>query len=413
MSFNRSLRPLALVLLPLLAGVGCGHKADPFPPPLENPALTTDLSVQQRGQAAVLSFTYPTTTVSGGLLATLERIEVYRTKKDISGLAGNSDEETAAATAEDATETGTETGTDTAAALPTEEDAETSAGVEADAAAPASAPEPSLEILGATEAMEFVATAVLVESFNAEAIEQATEGARLSFRIELGEAAHEQTAHTFAIKTYAGERLASAFSNLVTLVQRDSPPPPTDFQVTAEADGIRLTWLAAEGETEPIAFRVYRRSAQSRLYGPPLSRLASDSTEYLDRSAEFGQRYIYAVTSLSHENPIVESFFGGEREIDYADRFAPSPPTELIALAEAGRVRLLWTASPQDDVVGYVVFRRQAGSDFRRLTDKPVVDVEFNDRSVEPGATYDYQVAAVDRSGNQSEPGTSVLARVP
>jgi fibronectin type 3 domain-containing protein len=142
-------------------------------------------------------------------------------------------------------------------------------------------------------------------------------------------------------------------------------------------------------------------------------RLAGDAVEYLDRSAEFGERYIYAVTALGNENPVVESFFGGEREIDYADRFAPSPPTKLIALAETGRVRLLWDPSPQDDVVGYVVFRRQAGADFRRLTDEPIATVEYSDRSVESGGTYDYRVAAVDRVGNQSEPGNSVIARVP
>jgi hypothetical protein len=76
-------------------------------------------------------------------------------------------------------------------------------------------------------------------------------------------------------------------------------------------------------------------------------------------------------------------------------------------------VRLLWNASVEDDVVGYVVFRRQAGAEFRRLTDQPILDVEYSDRTVETGTTYDYRIAAVDRAGNQSEPGSSVVARVP
>lgn len=388
---NQSLRSTGLVLVIAML-VGCGHKADPFPPPLENPSRTTDLTVQQRGEAAILTFSYPSVTISGSPLEPLERVEVYRTKKDVSAFADVSEE---------ATES-------------TEESTPESSTPEEPAPAAPAPPVQPLEVLAATDPNEFLATATLLESFDEAAIEQATQGDQLVLRIELGSAGDEEIAHTFAIKTYVSDKLVSAYSNLVTLVQREAPPPPTDFQLTAEAEGIRLAWAEAESsEDEPVAFRVYRRSAQSRLYGPPLIRLPGTSIDYLDRSAVFGERYIYAVTALSHENPTVESFFGGEREIDYADRFAPTPPTELIALAEAGRVRLLWTASPEDDVLGYVVFRRRSGGDFRRLNDDSVLGVEYSDRTVEAGATYDYQVSAVDRSGNQSEASASVVARVP
>jgi len=388
--------------LAALLGAGtlaCGHKASPFPPPLENPATTTDLVLQQRGQAALLTFTYPHLTVAGRLLESLERVEIYRTQRDVSSLFE----------AEVADETAGETETTEGFPEAPVEQAEPTPPVETQPAAP----ELPLETLAAPEPAEFLATAQLVESFNAAAIEEATEGDKLTFRVELGDR-EEQTSHTFAVKTYASERLVSAFSNQATLVQRVPPPPPTDFQLTAEAGGIRLAWITTDDEADqPAAIRVYRRPAQSRLYGPPLARLGGESTEYLDRSAAFGERYIYAVTALGNENPVVESFFGGEREIDYADRFAPSPPTELIALAESGRVRLLWDPSPEDDVVGYIVFRRQAGADFRRLTDESIAAVEYSDRTVESGTTYDYRVAAIDRIGNQSEPGNSVIARVP
>lgn len=400
MSSNRSLQSIGLLLFlgaitALGTGaLGCGHRAPPFPPPLENPARTADLSIQQRGQAAVLSFTYPQTTIAGGLLERLERVEVYRTKKSVAAIVGG--EAPDESTEESASSEGTEE------SEPAEEASEPTLPVQ------------PLEVLAATDPAEFVATGQLVDSFDAAAIEQATDGDKLTFRIALDEAGHEETAHTFAVKTYASERLVSAFSNLVTLVQRVPPPAPTDFQLTAEADGIKLAWAAIEDpEKAPIAIRVYRRPTQSRLYGRPLTQLGGSASEYLDRSAVFGEHYIYAVTALGHVAPIVESFFGGEREIDYADRFAPAPPTKLIALAEAGRVRLLWNASMEDDVVGYVVFRRQAGTKFRQLTDQPILDVEYSDRTVEAGTTYDYRIVAVDRVGNQSEQSVSVVARVP
>lgn len=418
-------RPRFLGLLLLFAAAGCGHKAPPFPPPLANPARTEDLSVQQRGQAAVLSFTYPRTTVSGGVLGELTRVEVFRTKKALSGFLGedpsaeeakpedssdptgdSQDDEAEAAAKEPEVGPDEELGEDPAG--DSETDSETSAEEEPDL------PEEPLEILAAADPNEFLATAHLLETLNTASIEEATDGDKLTIRLDLADASHEEWAHTFAIKTYTSEKLVSAFSNLVTLAQRIPPPPPTDFQLIAEAAGVRLTWAAApESEDPPTGIRVYRRPAQSRLYGEPLTRLPGDSTEYIDSTAAFGERYIYAVTALGNENPIVESFFGGEREIDYADRFAPAPPANLIALAESGRVRLLWDASIEDDVVGYVVFRRQAGADFRRLTEEPILNVEYSDRTVESGTTYDYRISAVDRVGNQGEPSSSVIARVP
>ncbi len=426
MSFEPSVRSLCLLLLFGASALGCGHKAPPIPPPLENPARTADLAVQQRGLAAILSFTYPQTTVSGGVLQGLERVEIWRTKKAMAAFFGEDpafeteDEESVPAT--ETSEATLETAHSEDAAEPesdpeseSEDQVEDEKTASEDDAEPESdVPGQPLEVLAATTPAEFLATAQLIESFDADAIERATAGDKLTFRVELGEAGHEEWAHTFAVKTLVSEKLVSAYSNTVTLVQRIAPPPPTDFQLTAEASGIRLTWAEpSESEDRPTSFRVYRRPVQNRLYGQSLTRLAGDATEYLDRTAAFGERYIYAVTAAGHESPLLESFFGGEREIDYSDRFAPNPPTNLIALAESGRVRLLWDASTEEDVVGYVVFRRRDGTEFQKLTDEPVVDVEYSDRTVETGATYDYRVSAVDRVGNQGEPSASVVARIP
>ncbi|MDH4067233.1 MAG: hypothetical protein OEW19_22760, partial [Acidobacteriota bacterium] len=77
-------KALLVVMAAWCAGAcGCGHKAPPFPPPLKNPAQTTDLMVLQRGQAAILSFSYPQTTMAGEHLERLERIEIWRTKKPV------------------------------------------------------------------------------------------------------------------------------------------------------------------------------------------------------------------------------------------------------------------------------------------------------------------------------------------
>ncbi|MFQ5526874.1 MAG: fibronectin type III domain-containing protein [Thermoanaerobaculia bacterium] len=431
---------LPLVVICAVAGaIGCGHKAAPYPPPAKNPARTADLTVQQRGQTAILSFTYPQTTVAGELLETLESIEIWRVRSPVAppleleedplleedgDAIEPPDEDAAAADEPDADELdelnddefdemASEDELDGKAEEEGESDEEGEDGEES-GSDEEELPEISLEEQTAVSALEFNATAELIETLTAEAIEAAVSGDRLVVSVDLGAAAHEEWSHTFAIRSLASEQLASTYSNLVTLVQRQPPPGPTDFAVEGQSDGVRLSWSLVESEEYPAEkFMVYRRSSDSRLYGEPVARLGSEIFEYLDRSAVFGERYIYGVTSVGQENPLIESFFGGEREIDHADRFAPEPPTNLIALAEAGRVRLLWDASADDDVVGYIIFRRQADDEFRRLNQEPVTGVEYNDRTVSDGAAYDYRISAVDDVGNQGEQSEGVVARVP
>ena len=279
--------------------------------------------------------------------------------------------------------------------------------------------------MAAVDALEFSSTAALVETLDGEELDNAIQGSKLYFLVELEEPSHEKWAYTFAVKTFGPGGIASRFSNLVTLVQRRPPTAPEDFAVEAEAGGIRISWRARE---EPDAveedeedddkpsdrgFRVYRRSAASRSYAEPLARLTEDAEEHFDRSAVFGERYVYAVTAVGQKNPTVESFFAGEREVEYSDRFAPATPKNLIALAQEGRVRLLWDAGPERDLAGYVIFRRQGDAEFLRLNEQPVLASEYNDRTVAASTTYEYRVAAVDEVGNMSEPSAPVVARVP
>ena len=120
------------------------------------------------------------------------------------------------------------------------------------------------------------------------------------------------------------------------------------------------------------------------------------------------------MTSLSVLQPPIESAIGSEHEVHYVDRFAPPPPTELVALTEAGRARLVWRASEADDVAGYIVYRREGETGkLERLTAKPVESTEYLDTAVGAGKTYVYRVTAIDQAGNESGPSNEVRAAVP
>lgn len=134
---------------------------------------------------------------------------------------------------------------------------------------------------------------------------------------------------------------------------------------------------------------------------------------FTDRSAVFGNRYIYTVTVVSSTGPLVESRIASEHEVNFEDRFPPSAPENIVALAEEGRVRLLWELSPENDVSGYRVFRQAPGEDFRSITPELVIGSELLDRDVVSGTTYVYFVTAVDDANNQSEASKATTAQVP
>jgi len=161
-------------------------------------------------------------------------------------------------------------------------------------------------------------------------------------------------------------------------------------------------------------YNVYRRGAQERANAKPVHTAGAQEKSWLDNTAQFGQSYIYGVTALSQLQPPIESAIASEHEVRYADRFAPPAPTELVALAETGRVRLVWRPSEAEDVAGYIVYRRAFdGGKFERVTPKPVEAAEYVDTAVAGGRAYTYRVTAVDQAGNESAPGNEVRATAP
>ena len=435
--YSRTSRLITLFGCLALLSTGCGHKGPPMPPPLQNPAVTTNLAVQQRGSELIVTFGYPQTTLSGELLTELERVEYWelvRPVPDWTAQDSDGDEEANQADAEAGDES-SETA-DEPEDLPVEEIApEDAPETEKEDEEPVdedlpAVPKPSKEQQVAVEPLEFQATARLRLTLEGAELKSAIAGDTISMRFPLDPDPEGEIGHIFAVKTFSGPRLASPFSNLATLVRRTPPPAPAGFTVEALPIGIRISWeneKAADLKTaddstvdDPTeeedglkGFNIYRRDAQSRNYDKPLSLVPATTDQHYDRTPQYGNRYIYSMTAVAENLPLIESALAGEREIDYQDRFAPSPPINLVALAEPNRVRLLWDAGRAPDLAGYVIFRRQGDGEFLRLNSEAVVDAEYTDLSVTSGTSYDYRVAAVDQLGNLGDPGSPATARVP
>jgi hypothetical protein len=354
--FDRFRRVAPLMLLILLPAAGCGKKGDPMPPLRSIPLTTSDLTVSQQGRLIRFDLAYPVTTVGGLALDGIDALELHVMTKPLPP------------------------------AVP---------------GAPAP-PWPS------AEQAEFEAAGKLLQTFSGADLQAAVAGDRLQFQLPLAEPLPATpTATIYAVRSLKGEE-QSAFSNRVTLVAREPMAPPRSLGVEASAGGVRLSW-----ESEPGAegFDVFRREAQSKAYGQAIARVPGGERSFVDQTAEFGKRYIYTVRAVATANPLVHTDPAGEREVDFEDRFGPPAPTNLIALGERGAVRLRWDASAAKDVKGYLVYRKDPGRDFLRLTPEPIAATEFTDRGLSSGLTFEYVVQAVDNAGNES-PRTAPVSTV-
>ena len=391
--------------------LACGKKGDPEPPIRLIPSPTTQLTVVQRGGELLLDFPYPQTTAAGTPLPGLSEVAVWQ-------LVWRAPEPAAGA------------------------------------------PEPKLEV----DERVFLAGARPVRVVTGDELPEVVRGDRIVVSLPVPGPPEEgagRAVTTVAVKTQGPNGEESTLSNRVSFPSIEPPAPPTGLEVRDLATGVRVRWdyPRAEGEeAEPEAeveaeeeieageeqeteaaeeqeteaaeeepgaeaagtpaepglagFNVYRRQATERTYGAPLRTVGARSRVFLDESALFGERYIYAVSAVASRRPVVvESRLAEEVEVDYRDRFAPPVPQGLVALSEEGRVRLVWQESAAPDLAGYRIYRRGPDDeDFRPLPGDLVTATEHAVRDLAPGATYRYRVTAVDRLGNESRPSETVTA---
>lgn len=349
--------PLGIVCLFLVACglflVACGNQGDPAPPLRSVPAPTSDLKIRQQGNRLLLDFTFPQTTPAGMALGGVTSVEVWEAVQ----------------------------------------------------------PAPREGKPAPIDARVFQSAATQKLKLEQADVGPATFGNRILIPLPLPEPA-PATPETryYAVRTTGPTGDRSDFSNQVAIVPGTPPSAPERLSVTARPDGVLVEWSGTEGAAN---YNVYRRGADERSLGQPIHSAGPQERSWLDNTARMGQSYIYGVTAVMGQDPLVESTVASEQEVRYQDRFPPPPPLELVALAEGGRVRLVWRATEAEDLAGYYVYRRGAEGDFERITPQPLQETELVDPGVSPGQTYSYRVTAVDQLGNESGPGAEVRASVP
>jgi len=182
----------------------------------------------------------------------------------------------------------------------------------------------------------------------------------------------------------------------------------------ASADGVRLTWEAAEGTTGST-YNVYRGPLNGNFSERPLNVQPLTTQDDLDTTIEAGTTYRYVVRAVAAEGPPYrESLNSNVAVVNASDRFAPAPPTGLVAVQEGKAVRLFWNPGPENDIDGYRVYRRSGDAGFTPVDTAIVRQPSFLDAGVAAGTVVSYRVTAVDRADvpNESGPSAEVEVRV-
>ena len=359
----------------LLLAAGCGAPGDPVPPAPPVPAAIKDLTAHQAGDGVQLSFTLPSNSISGEKLPAPPAVEILR------------------------------------------------GAVRSDGSADAKSFRAVYTIPGA-----------LVDNYRADG--------RVRFTDPIAPEetkAHPGGAVTYIVRTRASQKRSSADSNVVTLRMFPVPARIASVEARVTESAVELTWPvpARTAAGEPVSiitdYRIYRLeihpsapslSPEDLPQGKPESHAAllasSESNSYRDTSFVFEHTYLYTVRSaIQGEGEELESSDSQPVTVTPHDTFPPVPPQGLVAASLPGLapgavlVDLSWSINLETDLAGYRVYRsEQEGIRGQLVTPELLLTPAVRDRSVQPGHRYWYTATAIDRAGNESEPGAPVVVDV-
>lgn len=269
---------------------------------------------------------------------------------------------------------------------------------------------------------EFAVRSTLVGSVTYDEIKKAGPNLTYTDTLELTEPARLRYAVRYV--NAAGQR--AAFSNFFLMepaARVAAPPAITGKEYSETANTI--TWDAPKANIDGstpvnlLGYNVYRTTPSQREAGHPLNQELITSTQYPDKTFKFGEKYVYMVRSVSlgTEGKPVESLDSNTVPVSQEDTYPPSAPSLAQPGAAPGRLALFWSASPESDVAGYLLYRSTDPNlpkdRWTLLTPAVYTKTTFTDENVESSKTYYYYVIAVDNDGNKSQPSDVESETVP
>jgi hypothetical protein len=168
-------------------------------------------------------------------------------------------------------------------------------------------------------------------------------------------------------------------------------------QITYDEKAVTISWPDA-AEAPGAAVEVYDATSGKRLTDKPIT----DRSFADQRTIEWGVERCYAIGRLAEIDRLpVESEPSEKTCVTLKDTFPPAAPTGVTAVAAEGSVNLIWNASAEKDLAGYLVLRGIGGETPKAITPNPIQETTFRD-VVPSGTRATYAIQAVDKAGNIS-----------
>jgi len=387
-----------LVTAAALLVPGCGRKGPPLPPFVRTPIAPGELSAARRGDSVDLKFVVPASNTDQTRPANIERIDIYALTH------------TARVTDLDVITRG-----ERIASVDVKAPRDPNRTIDPDE------PASDLQPLVGT-GLEQGASADVFEELQrvhtAADSNQPMEGRPLT-----GPSCQMPT-RTYLAIGISTQRRRGQFSRQASVPLVTAPAPLPQPSVKYDENGVTVAWQAA-GETAganqlpgarlesrpigcsspAVGYHVYEIGAkppqpETRLTEQPLG-----ASPFVDPRTTWGVERCYTVRAVHSIGQLaVESGPAPPVCEKLTDTFPPEAPKGLVAVASEGAINLIWDASSEKDLSGYLVLRAPASTrQFSPVTPEPLHDTTFTDK-VQPGVPFVYTVVAVDSNGNRSAP---------
>jgi hypothetical protein len=257
------------------------------------------------------------------------------------------------------------------------------------------------------------------------------------------EAAGAPRALSYFVEIINARGRSAGDSNVAQLLAGEAPSAVAGLSAQVRKGGVVLRWTADPQQPSTTVVRLHRKlvtpkaDAKPKEQTGPLAPLPEpleetllvDSGGQLDRALDkeirFGQVYEYraqraARVTVDGKTVELDGPLSDPVRVDATDIYPPAVPTGLAAVAIAGdataspSIDLNWLPVTDADLAGYVVYRRESGAVWQRISStEPVVGPAFPDSNVQPGHTYSYSVSAIDQGGHESARSVETEETVP
>jgi hypothetical protein len=184
--------------------------------------------------------------------------------------------------------------------------------------------------------------------------------------------------------------------------KRLSPPTPT-----ARGGAPAPSPTASAPPALPTGIRIFRTDGALRLAREPLQ-----ASSWLDTGPKPGDRPCYSLRYATSFKPLVESAPSEPACVDVKDIVPPEPPGNLVADLGDTFVELSWVASVSADVAFYRIYRSTETEARSLMIETPGPILRIRDANMASGPRT-YEIAAVDKGGNESPPGPALKVTVP